>query len=61
VGVTAAALQLSDLLRPARRADGGADDLAKAWRRGRAPEQSLANAALMGDKRLLFATTRTRL
>jgi phosphatidylglycerol lysyltransferase len=57
VGVTAAALLLLNLLRPARPepVTASADDLAKARGAVERSEQSIANAALMGDKRLLFS------
>jgi len=57
VSVGAAALLLLNLLRPARPepVTASPDDLAKARGAVERSEQSLANAALMGDKRLLFS------
>ena len=58
VGVTAAALLLAELAAPrASRARDGERGRSRRRRAARssAPDQSLANAALMGDKRLLFS------
>jgi phosphatidylglycerol lysyltransferase len=58
VSVAGATLLLVNLLRPARPepANAGSEELARALPAIARSEQTLANAALTGDKRLLFAT-----